>query len=236
MESFLATLGLLTTCLLQAAYWNAFREASSPYSRTAISTYPFSCSLLSSLLWAAYALPIVTPHRILFLLAHLIQSFSLSALLIALLASDSSSYRLRLLQVLQILPPVAGLSIVALVLGYYCSTSFPLLFGVPASAAAVLLLAPHPLLRMVRLFDSATSAPAAQLFVSFSLLASAFAWAGFGFAASDFFIAVPYVVVAALEALFLALSSILGTTSSAALQRRAAEGYELVPPQRQSQG
>ncbi|CAI5524652.1 unnamed protein product [Closterium sp. Naga37s-1] len=216
MESFLCTLGLLTTCLLQAAYWNAFQEAASPYTRSNISTVPISCSLLSSLLWAAYALPIVTPRRVLFLLAHLLQSLSLSALLLAVISSDSSSYTLRLRQVLQLLLPASGLSILVLSLGSFFAPS-SLVIGWTASAAAALLLASQPLSRMLTLLDTATGAQSSHLFVSCSALAAACTWAAFGFAAQDHFIAVPYVVAAALEALFLALSSFVGQLSASQL-------------------
>ncbi|CAI5462030.1 unnamed protein product [Closterium sp. Yama58-4] len=229
MESFLGTLGLLTTCLLQAAYWNAFQEASSPYSRSTISTAPFSCSLLSSLLWTTYALPIVTPRRVLFLLAHLLQSLSLSALLLALISADSSSYTLRLRQVLQLLLPASGLSTLVLFLGSFFAPS-SLVIGWTASAAAALLLASQPVSRMLSLLDTASSAQPSHVFLGCSALAAGCTWAAFGFAARDHFIAVPYVVVAALEALYLTLSSFLGAASSAASQQRAAEGYELVAP------
>ncbi|CAI7871613.1 unnamed protein product, partial [Closterium sp. NIES-54] len=221
---------LLTTCLLQAAYWNAFKEASSPYTRSSISTAPFACSLLSSLLWTAYALPIVTPRRVLFLLAHLLQSLSLSALLLALISSDpSNNTLLRLRQVLQLLLPASGLSILVLFLGSFFAPS-SLVIGWTASAAAALLLAFQPLSRMISLLDTASCAQPSHLFVSCSALAAACTWAAFGFAAHDHFISVPYVVVAVLEALFFALSTFLGAASSAASQQRAAEGYELVAP------
>ncbi|CAI5994082.1 unnamed protein product [Closterium sp. NIES-65] len=229
METFLGTLGLLTTCLLLAAYWNAFQEASSPYTRSSISTAPFSCSLLSSLLWTAYTLPIVTPRRILFLLAHVLQSLSLSVLLLSLISSDSSTHTLRLRQVLQLLLPASGLSILVLFLGSFFAPS-SLVIGWTASAAAALLLASQPLSRMLILLDTAASAQPSHLFLSCSALAAACTWAAFGFAAQDHFIAVPYVLVAVLEALSLALSTFLGAASSAASQQRAAEGYELVAP------
>ncbi|CAI5950277.1 unnamed protein product [Closterium sp. NIES-64] len=212
METFLGTLGLLTTCLLLAAYWNAFQEASSPYTRSSISTAPFSCSLLSSLLWTAYTLPIVTPRRILFLLAHVLQSLSLSVLLLSLISSDSSTHTLRLRQVLQLLLPASGLSILVLFLGSFFAPS-SLVIGWTASAAAALLLASQPLSRMLILLDTAASAQPSHLFLSCSALAAACTWAAFGFAAQDHFIAVPYVLVAVLEALSLALSTFLGKAS-----------------------
>ncbi|CAI5537255.1 unnamed protein product [Closterium sp. Naga37s-1] len=211
ISSYLA--GLLTTCLLQAAYWNAFQEASLPYTRSSISTAPFACSLLSSLLWTAYALPIVTPRRVLFLLAHLLQSLSLSALLLALISSDPSGITLlRLRQVLQLLLPASGLSILVLFLGSFFAPS-SLVIGWTASAAAALLLAFQPLSRMISLLDTASCAQPSHLFVSCSALAAACTWAAFGFAAHDHFISVPYVVVAVLEALFFALSTFLGKSS-----------------------
>lgn len=232
MEWFFGVLGLLTTGLLQVTYWNIFQESTTPSSSSAhpssreLSLAPFTLALLSSLTWSLYALPSVTPHRLLFLLAHSLQSLSLTALLLAALGASSADAKTKQVRpVAQILIPGAALIASALVGGTLLAP-FPAVFAWTAAAASVVLTSPLPLMKLFNSLD--TGASPSRLLSSWILLTHAVVWAAFGFASDDHWMALPYALMAGCEALFIAATTAIGGLDGAIPSRSEVEGYELV--------